>query len=170
MDNRLKILLITVIVLVVGGVATVVAVALTNSESSSSGTPKMGLETARFDFGNVSMANGLATKTLNFTNEGDSDLIISRIVSSCMCTTVKLKVGDDTSPAFGMPGHGGGAPLGWSETIPPGGSGTLEIVFDPNAHGPDAVGTITRTIQITSNSDGQSGNVDVITFDGNVIK
>ncbi len=169
MDKRLKIFLSTAGVLIAGGLLAILIVTSGGDSADQIGKAKMVLETNSFDFGDVSMANGKVTKTINIKNEGDADLVISKLATSCMCTTVALAVGDKKSPAYGMPGHGG--PNGsLNETIAPGQSGSLELIFDPNAHGPDAVGPIKRVITITSNNGGEKGSQDTISFEGNVIK
>ena len=43
------------------------------------------------------MANGLAKKTVKITNQGDGDLKISRMQTSCMCIVV-VDVGGKRSP------------------------------------------------------------------------
>lgn len=170
MDKRLKILFPTAAVLVAGGLLAIVVVATGGNGSDTTGKAKMVLETTSFDFGDVSMANGKITKKISVKNEGDADLVISKLVTSCMCTTVALEVNDKKSAAYGMAGGHGGASGFLNETIPPGKSGVFELVFDPNAHGPDAVGSIKRTINITSNNGGAQGSLDTISFEGNVIK
>ena len=169
MDKRLKILLSTAGVLIAGGLLAIMVVASGGDASDTIGKAKMVLETTSFNFGDVSMAGGKVTKTISVKNEGDADLEISKLVTSCMCTTAALEVDGKKSPAFGMPGHGG--PSGaWSGSIPPGKTGTLELIFDPNAHGPDATGPIKRVITITSNNGGSKGSQDIISFEGNVVK
>ncbi|MBI4427288.1 MAG: DUF1573 domain-containing protein [Candidatus Magasanikbacteria bacterium] len=169
-DPRIKIFLgIAVAVLVLGFAGIIWAIKSESAGSESKGTPKLALEINKFDFGDVSMANGLAKKKVKITNIGDGDLKISRMQTSCMCTKVTLDAGGKQSPEFGMPGHGGGA-SGWSQVIKPGESGELEIIFDPNAHGPNATGLITRTIDIFSNDGGQDGTQSTINFSGNVTK
>ncbi|MEK7680789.1 MAG: DUF1573 domain-containing protein [Patescibacteria group bacterium] len=169
MDPRLKILLSTAGILVAGGLLAIIIVAAGGSKSDTTGKAKIVLETTSFDFGDVSMANGKVTKTISIKNEGDADLKISKMSTSCMCTTAALEIDGKKSPAFGMPGHGGPS-LPWTGTIPAGKTGMLELVFDPNAHGPDATGPIKRTINITSNDSGEKGSVNIISFEGNVIK
>ncbi|MBI5023010.1 MAG: DUF1573 domain-containing protein [Candidatus Magasanikbacteria bacterium] len=167
MDKQTKIVLVIIVILVIGGIAA--AVMATVKEKGQNGVPKLVLEMNSFDFGDVAMADGKITKNVKIKNDGNGDLKISKIITSCMCTEAFLEVDGRKSPAFGMPGHGNG-PLFWSEIIKPGEEGNLEIVFDPNAHGPDAVGPITRNVIITSNDGGESGSTKTITFDGNVVK
>ena len=169
-DPRIKIFLgITIAVLVLGFAGIIWAIKSESAGSEGKGTPKLALEIDKFDLGDVSMANGLAKKKVKITNQGDGDLKISRMQTSCMCTKVALAAGGKRSPEFGMPGHGGGS-SSWSQVIKPGESGELEIIFDPNAHGPNGTGMITRTIEIFSNDGGQDGTQSTITFSGNVIK
>jgi hypothetical protein len=170
-DPRIKILIgVAIVVLVLGFVGIIWAIKSESAGSANKGTPKLVLEIAKFDFGDVSMANGLAKKKVKITNQGDGDLKISRMQTSCMCTKVFLDVGGKRSPEFGMPGHGGAGSANWSQVIKPGESGELEMIFDPNAHGPDAVGPITREINVFSNDGGQDGTESTVTFSGNVIK
>lgn len=165
----MKILLGTIVVLVFGGI-TAAVVATVSGSSAEGGKPKLTLETSSFDFGEVAMADGLAKRVIKVQNTGDADLKISKIETSCMCTTAALEVNGQKSEPFGMPGHGGSAPIFWSATIKPGESGSLEIIFDPNAHGPDATGVITRNITIFSNSAGRNGSKSIITFEADVVK
>jgi hypothetical protein len=134
-----------------------------------SGIPKLKISETNYDFGDISMSNGLAKHSFEIKNYGDGILEISSISTSCMCTTVILDVNGKKSPKFGMPGHGSN-PMFWSEKINPGETAILEATFDPLAHGPDATGPITREIIITSNDGGQKGINSRIIFSGNVIK
>lgn len=168
MDKNTKILLTIIAILIIGGIGA--AVAATMKEKSINGTPKLTLETTGFDWGDISMAQGLAKKTIKIQNTGTGDLKISKFSTSCMCTKVTFDANGRRSPEFGMPGHGGSGPAFWSETIKPGESGNLEIIFDPNAHGPEATGPITRYVYIYSNDGGTSGSKKTITFDANVVK
>ncbi|MEK9183307.1 MAG: DUF1573 domain-containing protein [Patescibacteria group bacterium] len=168
MDKNTKIILTIIVLLVIGGIGA--AVAATMKEKSGNGLGKLAVETTNFDWGDISMARGLAKKTIKIQNTGTGDLKISKFATSCMCTKVVLEANGRRSPEFGMPGHGASGPAFWSETIKPGDSGNLEIVFDPNAHGPEAVGPVTRTISIYSNDNGVSNSKKTITFDAVVVK
>ena len=106
-----------------------------------------------FDFGNISMKNGNVEKTFKIENPTQSDINVTSIVTSCMCTTAYLEPPSGVKGPFGMPGHGG--PVGRvSETIKPGESRALKVVFDPNAHGPAGVGTIERLVLVDDESGG----------------
>ncbi len=102
-----------------------------------------------YDFGTVSMKNGNVTKDFTLTNPTDTDIMVSRIETSCMCTSAYIVEPDGTNKGpFGMPGHGGAVPPA-NETIPAGESRIIRVVYDPNAHGPAGVGQIDRFITIT---------------------
>lgn len=100
-----------------------------------------------YDFGTISMKNGNVSKSFTITNNG-ADTKISKISTSCMCTNAFIVSADGSKKGpFGMPGHGGLVPKA-NEAIGAGESRTLEVVYDPNAHGPAGVGLIERVVFI----------------------
>lgn len=167
-DRRMQILVATTIVVVVGGIIAGILSSRGGAAVDEVGTPKIVIEPEEFDFGDVSMANGKVSQTFKIKNEGDADLKLSNIHTSCMCTTATLKVNGKKSPAFGMQGHGATAAF-WRETLKPGETADLDVVFDPNAHGPDATGPITRAIYLHSNDGGKEDVQSTIMFTANVI-
>lgn len=101
------------------------------------------------DLGAVSMANGPVSTRFVVSNNGRTDLTITGLATSCMCTTAALETADGLGPTFGA--HPDENPVGWSALLAPGEEATLIVTFDPNAHGPDAVGLFRRVITLTSN-------------------
>lgn len=146
MDSKIQIIIATVIIAIIAAIG----IAAMDTSGNQAGAPKIEASPMTYDFGDVSMARGNVSYAAKIENKGNGDLEISKIYTSCMCTTAKLKIDGAESPAFGMPGHGGSNPF-WKGKIPAGKSADLEIVFDPNAHGPDAVGPITRSITLETN-------------------
>lgn len=116
--------------------------------------PVIYIEPLELDMGIVSMAQGFVSKSYQLKNNGQADLIINNLATSCMCTTVALETTDGLSPIFG--GHQDENPDNWSVTLRPKEEAELIVTFDPNAHGPDAVGQIRRVITISSNDPLQS--------------
>jgi len=106
-----------------------------------------------YDFGTISMKNGNVTKEFTVTNPTSNDITVKTVLTSCMCTTAFL-VGQDgsTKGPFRMPGMGYVPPA--DETIPPGESRTIRVVYDPNAHGPAGVGRIDRFVTLTDSVGG----------------
>lgn len=111
------------------------------------GLAKIEIPETEFDAGSISMKNGLYKHDFTIKNVGQGNLKIEGIRTTCHCTTAVLKVGNRVSPTFGMQDN----PLFWSEKIPANETGTLEVTFDPNFHGPDSVGPIVREVFFSTN-------------------
>ena len=101
------------------------------------------------------MKDGNVSKVFRVTNSGTADVNLTDVSTSCMCTAAYI-LRDDGSKLgpFGMPGHGGtgGMPGRGNgkagEIILAGESRDIEVVYDPNAHGPTGVGIIDRFIYL----------------------
>lgn len=101
-----------------------------------------------YDFGTISMKNGNVGKVFNLNNTSGEDIKISSISTSCMCTNAYIVKADGTKKGpFGMPGHGGAATR-TSEVVKAGESLNIEVIYDPNAHGPAGVGRIVRSVYV----------------------
>lgn len=100
-----------------------------------------------YDFGTISMADGKVHHVFSIDDPTDGPITLRGIETSCMCTTAYLIKNDDTRIGpFGMPGMGYDNTV--SSVIPAHGSQTIDVVFDPAAHGPAGVGKIDRTIDV----------------------
>lgn len=130
--------------------------------SQTAGSSKIEAKEKNYDFGDVSMAKGVVKHTFEIKNSGSGNLKISEIKTSCMCTSAVLDIDGKKSPAFSLHNN----PMLWSDEIAAGQTAKLEVAFDPNAHGPDATGPITRTISMRVNGSEE----EVFTITGNVIK
>lgn len=108
--------------------------------------PIIFLEPENVDLGDVSMAKGEVETVYKVKNSGQSDLKISGMETSCMCTTAILRKGGERSPVFGMHDN----PTNWSTTLGPDEEADLVVIFDPTAHGPEGTGAVTRTVTIFS--------------------
>lgn len=115
------------------------------------------------DWQDIAIDAGNVEHTFTITNDGTENLVLSDVVTSCMCTTAQLILGDETSPIFGM--HSNSS---YTLSIPPGNSAELKAVFDPAAHGPDAIGPISR--QISLNTNDQSKPEITLTLAANVTR
>ncbi|MFA4845219.1 MAG: DUF1573 domain-containing protein [Patescibacteria group bacterium] len=121
-----------------------------------------------WDFGDIIMSDGVVTKQVTFTNDSATPITVTQMETSCMCTTAQIVHEDGSKSGLkGMVGHGGGN-ASLSEIIEVGETATLLVNFDPNAHGPEATGPITRTVMLRTNSQAQSQTE--LTFSGNVLK
>lgn len=105
-----------------------------------------------YDFGDISMSDGIVTKIFKVTNPTDKDVNIKSIFTSCMCTTAYIESEGGEKGPFGMEGMGYLPPA--DEVIKAGESRNVRVVYDPNAHGPAGVGYIDRFIYLTDVSSG----------------
>lgn len=99
-----------------------------------------------YDFGTISMAKGKVTRTFRLRNTGGTPATIRRMSTSCMCTTATLVVGDRRRGPYGMPGHGYNPRI--DQEIAGGADASVDVTFDPTAHGPAGVGPIQRVVRI----------------------
>ena len=93
-----------------------------------SGQPTIAVEANSLDLGNV--VNGeIVGRDLVLRNDGDADLVIDSIITSCTCTQATVE------------------PM----IVPAGQTGVLHIEFDSGFHGPDLTGPLIRQVFIKSN-------------------
>jgi hypothetical protein len=116
---------------------------------------KLTAEETVYDFGKISMKDGNVTKVFKVSNTGSEDVNLTNISTSCMCTAAYLLRADGSKIGpFGMPGHGGNTDMPGhgggkaGEIITAGESREIEVVYDPNAHGPAGIGTIDRFVYL----------------------
>ncbi|OHA49723.1 MAG: hypothetical protein A3A80_03355 [Candidatus Terrybacteria bacterium RIFCSPLOWO2_01_FULL_44_24] len=169
-SGKIAVIIGAIVLIAAGGVGLlwISANQSTNAEDNNSGgIPKTVIEPTDIDFGTIPMSGGVVERTFTVRNEGNGILRVSRLVTSCMCTTAQLEVGTEKSPKFGMAGHGLSS-RAWSMDIPEGTGGILHVFFDPNAHGPSGVGPISRTISFETN-DPENENIEVA-FKGLVVR
>ena len=104
------------------------------------------------DFGTISMANGKVDHLFQISNPTNEDITISNLQTSCMCTTAYIVIGTSRVGPYGMPGMGGMTAA--DSVIPANGTGIIDVVFDPAAHGPAGIGNIDRFIDATQKNGG----------------
>ena len=171
-DKRLYYLLaVVVVVIVIGIIAGLAGEGDNNGGGSVDGkTAKLNFGERRYDFGQVSMARGKVSHGFKFKNEGEGELTIDDLSTSCMCTSAALIISGKKGPSYGMPMAGQVNIPFFSEQLKPGEEAELEVTFDPNAHGPDGVGPITRSITLVSNDSGINKSKTDLIITANVIK
>ena len=119
---------------------------LGNAGAGAGNSGSLAAEESTFDFGAVSMASGNVSHLFRIKNSGSSAIAVTKLYTSCMCTTATLINGNERNGPFGMPGHGF-IPL-IQESIGPGQEADIEVVFDPTAHGPAGIGRIERIVYV----------------------
>ncbi len=105
---------------------------------------------ASYEFGTISMKNGNVQQSFTITNSGKESVELTKLFTSCMCTVASLHAGGNNYGPFGMQGHGYIPPI--SATLAPNESATVDVTFDPTAHGPAGVGYIERTIFVENSA------------------
>jgi len=101
-----------------------------------------------YDFGTISMKDGNVSREFKVTNSTGTDITVSTILTSCMCTSAFIVESDGSIKGpFKMPGMGYVPPA--NENIKAGESRVIRVVYDPNAHGPAGVGRVDRFITLT---------------------
>lgn len=160
LNTMKKFVFIIAIILFVGGF---VVYKISGGEKTQTAQAYVEVDKYSIDLGRVSMADGVAKTTFNLKNSGDQELEINALQTSCMCTTVKLIIDGNESPIFGM--HANPA---WKTNLAAGASAVLEVMFDPNAHGPEATGPFERLILVGSNA-GNEGELQLKII-GTVVK
>lgn len=112
--------------------------------------PIISLTPETFDFGDVSQKGGIVTTFFELKNEGERDLTIDRLDSSCGCTSASIVFEGKEGPRFAMPGHGVKNPEDWKLTIPAEKNAQLKVYYDPDVH-KDFRGAAIREISVFSN-------------------
>lgn len=102
-----------------------------------------------YNFGNISMAAGKVNHIFRVKNIGTEAATIVKMYTSCMCTVATLTAGGKNFGPIGMAGHGFVPKI--NAAVAPGEEITVDVVFDPAAHGPAGVGTIERIVSLEGN-------------------
>lgn len=104
-----------------------------------------------YDFGEISMSKGPVSHIFRVKNEGNEKLAVSKIYTSCMCTTAVLIKNDERYGPFGMPGHGLVPPV--NQSLEAGQEAQIDVSFDPAAHGPAGVGRVERSVFVNGENE-----------------
>lgn len=147
--SQKKIIIIFAVItfaLLIGGVTLLSSGSSTSAKITSSQNAKALVPEKNYDWGNIPMQNGNVTKTFAVRNTGSEVLKITKVKTSCHCTKAQFKIGDSTSPYFGMNNVSS-----WIGEVAPGQEAQMEVIFDPAYHGPQGVGPINRLVSIETN-------------------
>ena len=107
-------------------------------------------EANNYDFGTISMAAGKVMHEFKIKNNSRDMVVVNKMYTSCMCTTASLKTNGKQFGPYGMIGHGLIPRI--DQTVKPNEEATVEVIFDPAAHGPAGVGRIERVITLENNA------------------
>ena len=123
--------------------AVVALPALAQTAEPQSATPKKGAQmtfvTNSYDFGDIARKGGDVECTFEFVNDGDTPLVITRVVTSCSCTKAEYS----------------------KKPIPAGATSTIKIIYEPHKKEP---GVFHKVIQIFTNT---ADKRKIVTVKGN---
>lgn len=151
--NKTTVISIIIAIVALAGIIWIARPDSRSGNTASIATKSPGVldaEETSFDFGTISMAAGKVKHAFKIKNASNEPVTIGKMYTSCMCTTAALMMNGKQFGPYGMPGHGFIPKI--NEIIGPNGEATVEVVFDPVAHGPAGVGRIQRTITIENNA------------------
>lgn len=155
-STQKQILLLVGIALVLGGMAWIGRpsgdiASRTPAAPSAQSAVMLVADMQSFDFGTISMANGIVRHSFAVKNAGDRPVMMRQMYTSCMCTEASLMMtGGLRMGPFGMPGHGMMPTI--NRELAPGAEATIEVTFDPAAHGPAGVGRTQRLIYLETDA------------------
>lgn len=153
MDEKriiLGIVLFTILILV-GGIVLLSGGGSTSATITASQNAKAKVDQKNYDWGQINMKGGNISKTFTIKNIGTDTLKLTNIKTSCHCTKAQVKIGNISSPYFGMNNVSS-----WTSEVPPRQEAQLEVVFDPAYHGPQGIGPITRLVSVETNDKSNS--------------
>ncbi|OGY22708.1 MAG: hypothetical protein A2126_03890 [Candidatus Woykebacteria bacterium GWB1_45_5] len=99
---------------------------VTTYSATDKDKPKINIETADFDFGQVGVEE-TKVKEIKIKNEGTKPLEMTNFSTSCDCTFAQVVINGQESPKFSM--HGSPA---WKGTLEPGKEATLKAIYEPS--------------------------------------
>lgn len=120
------------------------------------------IDSSSYDFGTISMAKGDVAHEFKIKNTSEERVEIKKVYTSCMCTSAWFLKGETNKGPFGMQGHGYVPPV--NEFLEPNEEAIIRVVFDPAAHGPAGVGSISRVVYV----EGSSSRLAELNFSANV--
>lgn len=164
MDKKIIIGFIALTLLILGvGIYVLSATSAPIAKITSSQNARVQVDQKTFDWGNIPINGGNATKTLTIKNIGSDVLKLTGVKTSCTCTKAQVTVDQQASPYFSM--H---STSSWVGEVPPGKEAQLTVIFDPAFHGPTGVGPIERLVSIQTN-DNQNPSLE-FSLKGVVVK
>lgn len=166
MNQNIKQYFISAVIIAVAIIVVVVLlngrVPATSSGGEAHASQALSASEKQYDFGSISMKNGLVEHTYAVTNTSAAPVTIKKVYTSCMCTTARITLDGKEYGPFGMPGHAAVPQV--NQVLAAGATASIVAIFDPNAHGPAGVGPIQRSVII---EDADAGTLE-LTFSASV--
>lgn len=163
-DKRFIIIIVALTLIILFGGITLVSSSTSSPQVSTSQNAKAEtVEATSYDWGNIPINGGNATKIFTIKNTGSEMLKLFNVKTSCHCTVANVTIAGTTSGNFGMSGESN-----WTGEVKPGGEAKLTVIFDPAFHGPQGTGAVIRYVSIETNAKGNEKITYTLT--GTVVK
>jgi hypothetical protein len=162
-DNKIIFGIIAATILILGGGVFLAQKVTSTPEVVSNSNAQAQVEQTSHDWGTIQLKGGDVRQTFTVANVGTEPLQLHGVQTSCMCTTAKVVINNQTSPSFGM--H---QKSNWVGEVSTGETAKIEVVFIPDYHGPSGVGPITRQVKVATN-DPDSPEIEFL-VSANVVK
>ncbi|HZJ18694.1 MAG TPA: DUF1573 domain-containing protein [Patescibacteria group bacterium] len=166
MDKKFIIGIIIFIVLIVGSAIIFAGNSSSKAVVEKTLGAKIQIDHSSKSLGDIIYDKGIVAHSFPLKNIGTKNLEVANLSTSCMCTKVYIKTSSEKSDEFGMKGMS--SPSDWKGIIKPGESAEIVAEFDPQYHGPQGVGPISRSVSMETN-DPDHPYVE-FSFEGDVIK
>lgn len=163
MDNKKIVIGFIIVTVLMLGIGIYVLSAGTPAPVTLSQNARAEVPEKTFEWGNIPINGGDATKTFTIKNIGSDVLKLTGVKTSCTCTKAQISIDGKTSPYFSM--H---ATSSWVGEVPPGKEAQLTVIFDPAFHGPTGTGPVERLVSLKTN-DTQNSNIE-FSLKGVVVK
>ncbi len=167
-EKKLIIGFIAATILLLGGSVVFVSSSSAPKAIQISQNAKVETPETSFDWGEIKYDGPKATKTFKIKNAGSDSLQLTKVKTSCTCTTAQVVINPSDPNAKRSPIFSMHAAADWLGEVPPGQEADLVVIFDQSFHGPSGVGSIERLISVETN-DAKSPKLE-FTLKGNVVK
>ena len=155
MADRLKIVLAALVslsVIIIGAV-----IFLGNQppapKREEMGTAGVAIDKTFADLGNMTDSDERSA-VFTLTNTGKSVLRVWNIATSCMCTFATLKIGNFTTPEYGMSMSNSSSMRNWIGEIPAGEKAELMVIYRPKLM--PVTGAVSRQVNFDTNDPANS--------------
>lgn len=167
-DKKVMVGFIAVTILLLGGSAVLISGSPVPKLIQISQTTKAEISETSFDWGTIEYNGPKATKTFKIKNSGSDILQLTKVKTSCTCTTAQVIINPSDPKAKRSPIFKMHATSDWLGEVPVGQEADLVVIFDQSFHGPSGVGLVERLISVETN-DASRPKVEFI-LKGNVVK
>lgn len=147
-DTKIIIGVITGCVVLIAGAMVMFSNQKPAPKREDQGTASMTIDKKQADLGNMKVSDEKKA-TFTISNTGNSILRIWKVTTSCSCTAATIKIGEEETPEFGMPGMMNADRANWLGEVPAGKNALLTVIYRPSIM--PVNGAVTRQVTFSTN-------------------